>query len=86
MCLEVVFKWSQAKTKNLKHTLGIHAKQNCFIFLLKKIISINYTVYLVNWTVIEMSFCINGMLDCSVNRLETIFCEQRDINNFDYWK
>lgn len=82
MCLEVVFKWSQAKTKNLKHT----CQTKLFHFPPKKIISINYTVYLVNWTVIEMSFCINGMLDCSVNRLETIFCEQKDINNSDYWK
>lgn len=56
----------------------MHAKQNCFIFLLKKIISINYAVYLVNWTVINMSFYIDGMLNCLVSRLETVLSDQKD--------
>lgn len=56
----------------------MHAKQNCFIFLLKKkIISINYAVYLVNWTVINMSFYIDGMLNCLVSRLETVLSDQK---------
>ena len=56
----------------------MHAKQNCFIFLLKKIISINYAVHLVNWTVINMSFYIDGMLNCLVSRLETVLSDQKD--------
>lgn len=56
----------------------MHAKQNCFIFLLKKkIISINSAVYLVNWTVINMSFYIDGMLNCLVSRLETVLSDQK---------
>lgn len=78
MCLVVVFKWSQAKTKNLKHTIRHACQKNCFIFLLKKIISINYAVYLVNWTVINMSFYIDGMLNCLVSRLETVLSDQKD--------